>query len=114
MRQNIVSFPSQIPVFSKKQEPDLQWRAVLLYFVCGWSTNEIAERFDVPPHRILEVLDDWARRAVALGYIQVIDLDRFHAQMPEEVLASPRSADANPGAAGMYEPEEDLAYAAPS
>ena len=79
VRRNIVSFPSQVPVFLKHQAGGMQWRAVLLYFVLGWSSPRIAARFQVPTHRIWQVLEDWAVRAFSLGYLQVLDAEAFEA-----------------------------------
>ena len=77
IRSNIVTFPSQIPAFLKQPSADMQWRVVLLFFVRGWSSAEIARRFDIPRHRISEILNDWSIRALALGYVQVIDAEAF-------------------------------------
>src|SRR6478609_2098441 len=73
LRGNIVSFPSQIPALLKCPPADTQWRIVLLFFVRGWSSSKIAARFSVPRHRIWKILNGWSVRALALGYIQVID-----------------------------------------
>jgi hypothetical protein len=77
IRRNIVSFPAQIPVFLKQRPEGLQWRAVLLFFVRGWSSPRVAERFDVPAHQIWQILEDWSVKALALGYVQVIDQEAF-------------------------------------
>ena len=77
VRRNIVSFPSQVPVFLKHPTGDMQWRIVLLFFVRGWSASKVAARFSVPIHRIWRILNDWSVRALELGYIQVIDPDAF-------------------------------------
>ena len=77
IQENLVSFPSQIPVFSRQARRDMQWKAVLLYFVRGWPLCDIAARFGVGSHRIWKAIDEWATRAIALGYIQVIDAERF-------------------------------------
>lgn len=79
LRSNLVSFPSQIPVLLKRPEPDMQWRMVLLFFLQGWSSARIARRFGVPIHRIKKSLDEWAVRALALGYVQVIEPEGFAA-----------------------------------
>ena len=79
VRGNIVSFPSQIPVFLKYPPADVQWRMVLLFFVLGWSSGKIAKRFNAPKHRIQEILNDWSVRALAHGYVQVIDTEGFAA-----------------------------------
>jgi hypothetical protein len=57
----------------------MQWRVVLLYFVRGWSSVKIAGRFNVPKHRIRKTLNQWSVRALALGYVQVIDQEAFAA-----------------------------------
>jgi hypothetical protein len=79
IRRQIVSFPSQVPVFLKRPAGDMQWRIVLLYFVRGWSGPKIAARFNVPIHRIREILNAWSVRALELGYVQVIDAEAFAA-----------------------------------
>jgi hypothetical protein len=77
VRGNIVSFPSQIPAFLRNPPADMQRRVVLLFFVQGWSSVDIAARFSVPRHFIWGVLNEWSVRALALGCIQVIDPEEF-------------------------------------
>ena len=79
IRGNIVSFPSQVPSFPKGSEADMQWRMVLLFFVRGWRVANLAERFHVPNHRVWKLLNEWSLRALALGYVQVIDAEAFEA-----------------------------------
>ena len=79
IRRNIVSFPSQIPVFLKQSDAGAQWRAVLLFFVRGWSSPRIAERFRVPTHRVWQIIEDWSVRAWELGYVRVLDPEAFAA-----------------------------------
>jgi len=79
VRGNIVSFPSRIPSLLKAPSKDMQWRVVLLYFVRGWSSVEIGARFRVPKHRIRQILKDWSVRALALGCMEIIDLEAFQA-----------------------------------
>ncbi len=79
IRGNIVSFPSQIPTLLKCPPAVTQWRIVLLFFVRGWSSSKIAARLSVPRHRIWKILNGWSVRALALGYIQVIDPEAFAA-----------------------------------
>lgn len=76
LRRNIVSFPAQIPVLLKQPLADTQWRVVLLYFVRGWRQTAIAARFGVPVHRISRTLNEWSVRALAYGYVQVIDSEQ--------------------------------------
>ena len=90
VRGNFVCFPSQAPVFGQKSRRDLQWRLAVLYFVRGWSTRSIADRYGLTRERCGQIISDWRIRAVALGYIQDVtpegtDLVRLadaHAVMP--------------------------------
>lgn len=77
LRGNIVCFPSRIPILLRQPPADMQWRMVLLFFVRGWSSAGIAARFHVPKHRIKKSLNEWSFRALALGYVQIIDPDAF-------------------------------------
>jgi hypothetical protein len=77
IRGNMVSFPSQIPSCPKGSQADMQWRMVLLFFVRGWSVAQIAERFQVPNHRVWTLLNGWSVRAMAQGHVQVIDPEAF-------------------------------------
>jgi len=72
VRGNLVTFPSQVPVFERHDRPDLQRRVVQLYFVLGWSCATIAARYGMVRQRIGQVLNTWKRRAVETGYIQYI------------------------------------------
>src|SRR5580700_4049645 len=67
-----VSFPSQIPTFSKHTRPDVQRKLVQLYFVCGWSGPKIRARYDLSAQRFQQILSTWKKRAVELGLIQTI------------------------------------------
>jgi hypothetical protein len=108
VRMNIVSFPAQVPVLLRQPAPDVQWRMVLLYFVRGWSQPAIAARFGIPIHRITKALNDWSIRALALGYVQVIDAkafavccgvdceDRTYLEVAEPRLAEVRALPAPP------------------
>lgn len=72
IRQNRVSFPSQVPTFSKHDRPDLQRKVVQLYFLFGWSCSRIAHRYGVLRQRIQQILSTWKRRAIETGYLQEI------------------------------------------
>jgi hypothetical protein len=72
IRQNRVSFPSQVPTFLKHDRPDLQRKAVQLYFLFGWSCSRIARRLGILRQRVQQILSTWKRRAIQLGYIQEI------------------------------------------
>ena len=70
IRGNFVCFPSQAPVFGQRSRRDLQWRFGVLYFVRGWSTRLIADRYGLTRERCGQIISDWRIRAIALGYIQ--------------------------------------------
>lgn len=72
IRQNRVSFPSQVPIFPKHDRPDLQCKAVQLYFLFGWSCNRIGLRFGIQRQRVQQILSTWKRRAIETGYLQEI------------------------------------------
>jgi len=76
IRNNQVSFPSQIPTFPKHTRPDLQRKVVQLYFVFGWSGPRISTRYGLGQNRFQQVLSTWTKRAIELGYIQVIPPDQ--------------------------------------
>jgi hypothetical protein len=77
IRRNIVTFPAQIPVLLKQPPAEVQWRVVLLYFVRGWTSPKIATRCNIPIHQVSEILKEWTVRALALGYVQIIDAEAF-------------------------------------
>ena len=85
LRDNIVCFPSRIPILLRQPAADMQWRMVLLFFVRGWSSARIAARFHVPKHQIKKSLHEWSFRALALGHIQIIDPEAFTAACQVEV-----------------------------
>lgn len=83
VHDNLVSFPSQVPIFERHDRPDLQRRMVQLYFTFGWSCATIAARFGLLRQRVGQVLSTWRRRAVETGYIQFIP--RENGFIPEGV-----------------------------
>jgi hypothetical protein len=72
IRANRVTFPSQVPVFIKHAAGKRQCHMVMLYFVRGWSCDRIAKRYAVTRQHIWQIVSEWRRHAVALGYLQVI------------------------------------------
>jgi hypothetical protein len=72
IRGNRASFPSQVPMFTRYDQPDLERRLVQLYFVSGWTCPDIGAKYKLTPGRVLKILDSWKRRAVKAGYIQYI------------------------------------------
>ena len=71
--ENLVSFPSQVPSFGKQIRPALQQYIVLLYFVRGWPTDQIANRYGLGQARIVQILTTWRIRAINAGYIQPVE-----------------------------------------
>lgn len=72
VQENLVSFPSQVPGLGKRSRPDLQQKIVALYFVSGWTMDDIARRYGLGRQRMGQILTDWRIRAVKDGYIQAI------------------------------------------
>ena len=72
LRNGWISFPSPVPVFIRQSRPEIQWRLVPLYFVSGWACTQLASRYRVTPDRARQLLSQWVRRAVLLGYLQQI------------------------------------------
>ncbi len=108
IQENIVCFPSQVPVLSRQARPDIQWRVVTLYLVLGWTMNDIGARFGLALSRISLMIHDWAVRAFALGYIQVLDPDRFAllcgAELCDEPPSRPEISLVEPGVSSSLNP----------
>ena len=81
IKANRLSFPVPVPIFPSQFRPDIQWRLVELYFVRGWSSRQLAERYGVTARRIQQSLQHWVGRAMERGYLQEIP--------PETVFALP-------------------------
>lgn len=86
IRARRVSFPSQVPVFTRLHRPDLQWRIVLLYFVRGWPSGRIAVRYGITRERVRQILRHWISRARANGYMDLVPSENefawFNAVLP--------------------------------
>lgn len=73
IRSNRMSFPAQAPILTGRHyRADIQWRVVELYFIHGWASARIAARYNVGEKRIHQLLREWTRRAIDLGYLQEI------------------------------------------
>jgi hypothetical protein len=91
LRENRVSFPSQVPTFEKHTRPDLQRKVVQLYFILGWNGMQIRARYKLSRQRLQQILMTWKKRAVELGYIQPIPpADRSYAsgRLPVRIILS--------------------------
>jgi hypothetical protein len=93
VQANLVSFPSQIPVFRRQPRPDLQAKVVVLYFVLGWTIEDIAVRCGLSRARTGQILNGWRIRAVREGYMQMIspENDIFQRTAPQD-RAVPKEA----------------------
>jgi hypothetical protein len=85
LHENLVSFPSQVPVFERQSRPDLQKKIVVLYFVRGWTMDDIAKRYGLGRQRMGQILTTWRIRAVKEGYIQPIEPDHAFFKRVERV-----------------------------
>jgi hypothetical protein len=72
IRSNRVSFPSQIPMFVRNAPGNLQRYSVQLYFLQGWNCGKIARRYGYSRFYIWQLVNEWKRHAVSLGYLQAI------------------------------------------
>jgi len=90
VKANRIHFPVPVPVFPCQFRPDIQWRLVELYFVRGWSSRQLAQRYGVTARRIQQSLQHWTWIAKAHGYLQEIP--------PETAVFAPAVL-ARPGAA---------------
>ena len=76
IRLHRISFPSQIPVFPRLHRADIQWRIVVLYFVRGWSSARIGERYGITRERVRQILRQWVARALLQGYMDEIPTEK--------------------------------------
>lgn len=84
IQANLVSFPSQVPTFTKQHRPEVERQFVQLYFVRGWGPGAIAQRYRCSREYVRQVLTQWKRHAVAAGYLQPIppaETDTRHAAL---------------------------------
>jgi len=72
IKANWVTFPSQVPTLRQCDQPDLEHKLVLLYFVMGWTCTSIAARYGLAHQQVRHVLNAWKLRAASAGYIQHI------------------------------------------
>lgn len=72
IQANQVSFPSQVPVFVKHATPTLQRYVVQLYFLQSWSCAKIAKRYGATRFHVWQIINEWKRHAVSMGYLQSI------------------------------------------
>jgi hypothetical protein len=72
VRLNLVSFPSQAPVYRRQPRADIQWRLAVLYFVRGWSLADVANRYRMSRERAGQIIKAWRILCVEGGYIQEI------------------------------------------
>ena len=70
IRANWVSFPSQVPIFPSCGQRALQHKIIQLYFVMGWSSANIADRYGLLKARVRDLLDAWKWQAANAGYLQ--------------------------------------------
>ena len=75
IRNREISFPAQVPSFPRQHSAEIQWRVVALYFVSGWTCEELADRYHVTSSRIRQLLRRWVECARALGYLQDIPVE---------------------------------------
>lgn len=85
IRNNQITFPAQTPVLAPART-DIHWRVVELYFVRGWSCEQLSRRYSLTRRRIGQLVGEWVDRAATLGYLQEIPVtaNGFAAILGEE------------------------------
>jgi hypothetical protein len=86
IQNNQVSFPSQVPLFVKHATPTLQRYVVQLYFLQSWSCEKIAQRYGSTRFYIWQIINEWKRHAVSVGYLQEIPPPEVFLRTPALVL----------------------------
>ncbi len=105
IERNLVSFPSQIPIFARHQAGDVQARVVQLYFVAGWTIREIGKRYNMPGDMVRKSLTEWRVRAISAGYIQEIGAEELPAlATSSDVAEDPDDDTEDRTAAGEHMP----------
>ncbi len=79
IQRNLVSFPSQIPAFTKRPGGDTQERIAKLYFSLDWTVRGICDRYGLSRTMVQKLLSDWRVRAVAAGFIQDVRPEELEA-----------------------------------
>jgi hypothetical protein len=120
IRQNLVSFPSQIPTLMRRQGGDVPERVVQLYFLRGWSVRNICERYRLNKAMVQKLLSEWRIRAVSAGYIQGIHpesleaLARTHEEPVDDERLQGESACGESDADNIFDVATPVWVAAPS
>jgi DNA-binding winged helix-turn-helix (wHTH) protein len=94
IRNNRVSFPSQVPGFASEPGPDIQWRIVELYFVQNWSANDLGKRYCYSSSHIRKIISQWVFQASALGYLQEIRVSDEIIDTKTQSIGQARNRDA--------------------
>ena len=76
IRNNTVTFPSQMIRLGSRADGDRSDRIVQLYFVRGWSVWRICERYRLSRTKVDAILNRWRNRAIAAGFVQEIPVQR--------------------------------------
>jgi hypothetical protein len=104
IRRNLVSFPSQAPIFGRFPRRETQWRIAVLYFIRGWTTRQIADRYGLSRERCGQILSEWRMRAMSMGYVQDVTPDG----LDEASLLSPEPDVARDGSGAQQRSTAEL------
>lgn len=85
IRENLVSFPAQIPTLTKWG--GVEERIVQLYFIRGWELRNIGHRFGLGKSTVRKIITDWKVRAVSAGHIQEVYPETLAALVSDPALA---------------------------
>jgi hypothetical protein len=85
IRENLVSFPAQIPTLTKWG--GVEERIVQLYFIRGWELRNIGHRFGLCKSTVRKIITDWKVRAISAGHIQEVYPEALAALVSGPALA---------------------------
>lgn len=108
IQRNLVSFPPQIPAFTKRPGGDTQERIAKLYFSLDWTVRSLCERYGLSRTMVQKLLSDWRTRAIAAGFIQDIRPEEL------EVLVHMEDESGEPLPPGDEPPAFDVARLLPA
>jgi hypothetical protein len=72
IRNNRVTFPSQMVRLRSRADRDTSERIVQLYFISGWPVRRLCGRYRLSRTKIDKILNEWRQRAIAAGFVQEI------------------------------------------
>jgi two-component system KDP operon response regulator KdpE len=92
IRNNRISFPSQIPSFSCHPRAAIEWRLAALFFIHGWPCTDLGPRYGLCVKYVEKLILHWTRRAIISGYLQEIPTLEWPPDSPGDSDADSRAS----------------------